>query len=142
MWMVLLHFQIWHCLHAQGNTPSCEEGCLITLQSPDMCTHISPAPDSPPVVDDSHQEGIYTVSLPTAGSGESENSDDELDEAYVIQVRDWFGNESYFAAVCSYNNLCKVIEILPSLLYFRHHLLWTSLCWILLVLRYTSLMPL
>ena len=101
MWTVLLPFQIWHCLRTQGNTPSCEEGCLITLQPPDMYTHISPAPDSPPIVDNSHQEGIYTVSLPTTGSGESENSDDELDETYVIQVRDWFGNESYFTAVCT-----------------------------------------
>ena len=126
----------------QGNTPLCEEGCLITLQSPDMYMHLSLPLDSPPVVDDSHQEGIYTVSLPTAGSGESENSDDELDEAYIIQVQDWFGNESYFTAVCSYTTLCKVVELLPSLLYFRHRLLGTSLCWSLLALRYTSLMPL
>ena len=88
-------------MRTQGNTPSCEEGCLITLQSPDMYAHISPAPDSPPVVENSHQEGIYTVSLPTTGSGESENSDDQLDETYVIQVRDCLGNDSYFTAVCT-----------------------------------------
>ena len=90
----------------QGNTPSCAEGCLITVQSPDMYMNLSFPPDSCPDVDESHQgpglEGIYTVSLlPSAGSGELENGDDQLDEAYLIQVQDLFGNESYFTAVCS-----------------------------------------
>ena len=67
-----------------------------------MYMHLPLPLDSPPVVDNSHQEGIYTVSVPIAGSGES---DDESDEAYLIQVQDWFGNESYFAAVCK-----KLIE--------------------------------
>ena len=86
---------------------SCQEGCRISLQP------LSPAamqPDEAPLVTmtTSLEEGVYTVSVPTVGSGENPNDygDNEMDNVvYLIRIQDQFGNETYFPMVKTFMHI-------------------------------------
>ena len=69
------------------------------------------------------EEGVYTVSVPTVGSGENPNDygDNEMDNVvYLIRIQDQFGNETYFPMVKTFmhiafnftyhNNYCNYDE--------------------------------
>jgi len=86
------------CLLAQGGTLSCEEGCRITVESPVM--PLPPSPTSPPLVNPSALEGVYTVSIPRPSTTDPlSSSDDQVEEVFLVQVEDQLGNETYFTVV-------------------------------------------
>ena len=90
------------CLLAQGGTLSCEDGCRITVESPVM--PLPPPPTSPPLVNPSPLEGVYTVSIPRPNTTDPlSSSDDQVEEVFLVQVEDQLGNETYFTMVSVYS---------------------------------------
>ena len=76
---------------------SCEDGCRIT-EFPVM--QVSHPPTSPPVVNPSPLEGVYTVSIPRPNTTDPlSSSDDHVEEVFLVQVEDQLGNETYFTMV-------------------------------------------
>ena len=79
---------------------SCEDGCRIT-EFPVM--QVSHPPTSPPVVNPSPLEGVYTVSIPRPNTTDTlSSSDDQVEEVFLVQVEDQLGNETYFTMVSVY----------------------------------------